>query len=140
MNVPPFECNHDGSCEEVRLCCTDTEMTLTRADAERINALGYDREEYLVKSEDGFCQLRNINGNCYFYDQKTKLCKIYDHRPEGCRYYPIVYNVRKKKCVVDYDCPSRKTVTSQDLRKVCKNVRELVEKLMREAEYRDGPC
>ena len=53
-------------------------MTLTKQDAIRIDALGYDRREYLVKTNDGFCELRNIDGNCFFYDPETRLCKIYE--------------------------------------------------------------
>ena len=34
--MSPFTCNHDGSCEEVRLCCFETEMTVTREDVKRI--------------------------------------------------------------------------------------------------------
>ncbi|MCK5150571.1 MAG: YkgJ family cysteine cluster protein, partial [Candidatus Thorarchaeota archaeon] len=101
-----FNCNHDGTCEQVRLCCVDTEMTLTKREAVRIDALGYDRDAYLVKTEDGFCELRNIDGHCYFYNPESKECKIYENRPDGCRFYPIVYDVKKRKCVVDKDCPS----------------------------------
>ncbi|MHA1772288.1 MAG: YkgJ family cysteine cluster protein [Candidatus Thorarchaeota archaeon] len=138
--LSPFVCNHDGSCEEVRQCCIETEMTLTRKDAERIDALGYSRKEYMVKTQDGFCELRNIDGHCYFYDPTTKLCKIYDARPEGCRYYPVVYHVRKRKCIVDQDCPSRETMSRDEVRKICNKVRRLVETLIREAKFGERPC
>lgn len=138
--MTPFICNHDGSCDEVRLCCAETEMTLTREDAERIDALGFSRSDYLVRAEDGFCELRNVDGFCYFYDTKTKLCKIYEHRPEGCRYYPVVYHARKKKCITDGDCPSRDTVSRDEIRKVCHKVRKLIERLQQEAATSEGPC
>lgn len=136
----PFQCNHDGTCDDVRLCCIETEMTLTRADMERIDELGYDRAEYVTRTSDGFCQLRNINGACFFYDRETRLCVIYESRPEGCRYYPIVYDVRKRKCIADRDCPSRSTVTRDDIRDVCYKVRRLVETLVRETTYAEGAC
>ena len=135
-----FTCNHDGSCEEVRLCCAETEMTLTRKDTKRIGELGYKTKDYLAKSEDGFCELRNVDGFCFFYDKITKLCKIYDQRPEGCRYYPITYHWTKRKCVLDQDCPSRETTTKQEIRKVCHKVRRLVEKLVQEAKHGESPC
>ncbi|MFW9848879.1 MAG: YkgJ family cysteine cluster protein [Candidatus Thorarchaeota archaeon] len=138
--MAPFECNHDGSCEQVRLCCIETEMTITKQDANRIDALGYERHEYLIKTEDGFCELRNIDNHCFFYDPGTRECKIYENRPDGCRYYPIVYDVKKRKCVVDKDCPSRETMSREEIRKSCHKVRELVEKLMQEAKHNDGPC
>ena len=138
--MSPFECNHDGTCEQIRLCCVETEMTLTKKDAERIEGLGYERSAFLVKSNDGFCELRNIDGHCFFYDSETRLCKIYEDRPEGCRYYPIVYDVKKRKCVADKDCPSRETMTREEIRKACHKVRKLVETLIQEARYNDGPC
>jgi Fe-S-cluster containining protein len=115
-------------------------MTLTREDAERIDALGYRREDYLVRAEDGFCELRNVDGFCFFYDSRTKLCRIYEHRPEGCRYYPIIYHARKRKCMTDGDCPSRETVSREEIRKVCHRVRKLIETLQREAAFHEGPC
>ncbi len=135
-----FQCNHDGTCDKVKLCCMQTEMTLTKADAERIDKLGYDRKEYLRLANDGFCELVNVDGHCYFYVPETGLCKIYEHRPEGCRYYPIVYNARKRKCVVDGDCPSGSTVTRQEIRDICHRVRNLIEQLMREAAHGDRAC
>ncbi len=138
--MTPFECNHDHRCDEVRLCCVDTEMTLTKKDVERIERRGYERKQFIVKSEDGFCELRNIEGHCFFYNPTSKSCMIYAERPEGCRYYPIVYDVRKRKCTVDKDCPSRDTMTRSETRKVCHKVRHLVETLIQEAKYNDGPC
>jgi Fe-S-cluster containining protein len=138
--LTPFECNHDGTCEQVRLCCIDTEMTLTKRDADRLDAAGYNRKDYLVRTEDGFCELRNVDGHCFFYDTDTKLCKVYESRPDGCRYYPVVYDLRKRKCTVDRDCPSRETMSRQEIRKVCHKVRELVERLVQEARTHDGPC
>ncbi len=138
--MTPFHCNHNGDCDAVKLCCTETEMTLTRKDAERIDALGYKREEYLVRAADVFCVLRNVDGYCYFYDQESKLCRIYEGRPEGCRHYPIVYDMKKRKCVADKDCPSRETVTRNEIRKVCHKVRALVEKLVEEASHGEKPC
>ena len=115
-------------------------MTLTKREAVRIDALGYDRDAYLVKTEDGFCELRNIDGHCYFYNPESKECKIYENRPDGCRFYPIVYDVKKRKCVVDKDCPSRDTMSRDEVRKACHKVRDLVERLIQEAKHNDGPC
>jgi len=115
-------------------------MTLTKKDAERIDAQGYQRSEYLVKGSDGFCELRNVEGHCYFYDPETKLCKIYEARPDGCRYYPVVYNVKKRKCVLDSDCPLREVITRQEMRKICHKVKRNVETLIVEAKHHDSAC
>ncbi len=138
--MSPFVCNHNGSCEEIRLCCTETEMTLTREDTERIEALGYDRTDFLVRVMAGFCELKNVDGNCYFYDPESKECRIYEHRPEGCKYYPIIYDARRKKCIIDRDCPSGETMTREEVRKVCHKVRKLVETLRQEAAHGESPC
>lgn len=138
--MTPFVCNHDGTCEKVKLCCTETEMTLTREDVRRISALGHVKEDYLERTSDGFCQLRNVNGNCYFYDVENGLCTIYNARPEGCRFYPIIYNMRKRKCAVDADCPSGVTVSRQEIRKVCHRVKALVIKLREETKHSERPC
>jgi hypothetical protein len=138
--LAPFDCNHNGECDEARLCCTDTEMTITKADAELIDRLGYQREDYLIRTDDGFCQLKNIDGHCFFYDSNSKLCRIYKSRPEGCRYYPIIYDMRKRKCVADRDCPSRETMTREEIRKSCHKVKALVNRLRREALHHERPC
>jgi hypothetical protein len=114
-------------------------MTLTCQDAERIDSLGYERKDYLLHAEDGFSQLRNVDGHCFFYSPKTKTCRIYESRPEGCRYYPVIYDVRRRKCVVDKDCPSAGTVTREELRKVCHRVRAAVDLMMREAAHGESP-
>ena len=138
--MTPFVCNHDGSCDEIRLCCTETEMTLTREDVERIEALGYNRTDFLVRVMAGFCELNNVDGFCYFYDRETKECRIYEDRPEGCKYYPNIYDMRRKKCIIDRDCPSGETVTREEVRKVCHKVRKLVETLRQEAAHGESPC
>lgn len=115
-------------------------MTLTREDVERIEALGYDRTDFLVRVMAGFCELKNVEGVCYFYDTETKKCKIYEHRPEGCKYYPIIYDYRRRKCIIDRDCPSGETLSREDVRKVCHKVRNLVETLREEAAHGESPC
>lgn len=127
-------------CAEVRVCCTETEMTLTRADVERIKVLGHSAKDYLVRVTAGFCELKNVDGYCYFYDRDSKKCQIYDARPEGCRWYPIIYNARSRKCAADEDCPAADTVTRNEIRKVSQRVRTLVETLRREAASGESPC
>lgn len=128
-----FVCNHNGKCDHVRVCCTETEMTLTQEDIKRIEGLGYSRGDFIVDAEDGFSELRNLDGLCFFYDSVKRKCRIYKHRPEGCQYYPVVYDVRKKKCVVDRDCPSWETMDEATIERICPKVKSLVEKLVKEA-------
>lgn len=77
-------------CRRCGKCCEDTEMPLTRDDVKRILALGYRLEEF-AEFRGGVLRLKNVGGRCVFNDPETKLCKIYEHRPDGCRLYPLVY-------------------------------------------------
>ena len=115
-------------------------MTLTREDVEKIETLGYDRKDFLVRVDGGFCELKNVDENCFFYDPETKVCRVYENRPEGCKHYPIIYDAQKRKCIIDKDCPSRETVTREEIRKVCHKVRRLVETLQQEAAHGESPC
>ncbi|TFG09339.1 YkgJ family cysteine cluster protein [Candidatus Thorarchaeota archaeon] len=112
-------------------------MTLTHEDLERIEALGYSRDDFMVAAEDGFSELRNVNGLCFFYDKDRQECRIYEDRPEGCKYYPVVYDVSRDRCVVDRDCPSWETMDATTIRKLCPKVRALVKTLMKEAAERE---
>jgi Fe-S-cluster containining protein len=114
-------------------------MTLTCEDANRIDALGYNRKDYLLHADDGFSQLTNVDGHCYFYDSEAKMCRIYESRPEGCRYYPVIYDARKRKCVVDKDCTSASTISRDEIRKVCHKVRAAVALMVREAAHGESP-
>ena len=85
-------------------CCLDTNMILSNADIERIKALGFDTKFFVSKNK-GWLQLKNNNGRCVFHD--SILCSIYEHRPEGCKLYPIIYDKDKNCAVFDGDCPHR---------------------------------
>ncbi|MFX1601887.1 MAG: YkgJ family cysteine cluster protein [Promethearchaeota archaeon] len=127
-------------CGDGRACCTETEMTLTHEDAKRITALGYSKSDYLVRVTAGFCELKNVDGHCFFYDSDSMMCKIYEARPDGCRWYPVIYDARKRKCIVDDECPAAGTVARNRVRKVSHKVRRLVESLRQEAAHGESPC
>lgn len=90
-------------------CCIETEMILTDDDLNRIENLGYDKNEFCLdpKETDGYWQLRNkksILGNtCYFLSNQGK-CTIYENRPQGCQIYPLIYDFEFEKPVIDEDC------------------------------------
>ena len=125
-----FICNHDGSCDKVKLCCIETEMLLSREDIERIKKVGYQTFEF-VEYVDGLPQLKNMDGHCVFYDPVSTLCKIYNERPMGCRFYPIIYDADNDKCIVDEYCPSASTVTIEEIRKICPKVRKVIDNIFR---------
>jgi len=85
-------------------CCRQTNMLLTTRDIERITNLGYDRT-FFVEERHDWLQLRNAHGRCVFHTGDR--CSVYDHRPEGCRLYPVVYDADHHRAILDAECPQR---------------------------------
>jgi len=83
-------------------CCIETEMPLTEDDLKRILKLGFKRIDFTVEAE-GETRLKNRGKMCYFLAEGK--CVIYENRPEGCRIYPLVYDVDSHKFIYDHDCP-----------------------------------
>jgi hypothetical protein len=77
-------------------------MPLSNSDLKRILKLGCKLECFAVKT-DGEWRLMNNSGRCVFLTEEG--CRIYRHRPEGCRLYPLVYDEDLRKAVVDPFCP-----------------------------------
>jgi len=103
-------------------------MPLTEEDIERIERLGYRREDFVVIGDDGIPRLKNVNGHCVFLDVETGKCKIYPYRPLGCRLYPLVY-VPGVGVTVDTECPKAHTIPREVIEKYAKYVIELVKKI-----------
>lgn len=80
-----------------------TEMPLTDRDIEELESLGYDRS-YFVDYSSGIPRLRNVGGSCVFLDTATGACKVYEHRPVGCRLYPVVADEEGRPHIDPY-CP-----------------------------------
>jgi len=86
-------------------CCHSTEMPVTSDDIGRLRALGFE-ERYFVEEKDGWLQLRNTGeGRCFFLHDG--ICSVYPFRPEGCTYYPAVYDLDEGRTVLDTECPNR---------------------------------
>jgi hypothetical protein len=83
-------------------CCIETRMPLSRFDIERISKQGYRFKDFVVKRKRER-HLKNRNGRCVFLGDEG--CIIYSSRPEGCRLYPLVYNLKNGKAVVHDLCP-----------------------------------
>ncbi len=104
-------------------CCIETEMPLTKDDIARIEALGYSRRDFTVR--DGkIVRLRNVNGKCFFLDSQNR-CRIYEHRPKGCRLYPAVFD--GEDIIADPICPKRKEVRISERAK--RRLLELIEEI-----------
>ncbi|MBS7246685.1 MAG: YkgJ family cysteine cluster protein [Candidatus Jordarchaeales archaeon] len=114
-------------CSRCAKCCRDTEMLLSKKDIERLESRGFRREEFAVNLPGGLYRLRNVNGACYFL--KDGLCSVYNDRPEGCRYYPIVLSEDGRKCIRDDFCPNSHTVSRKELKETCPKLKRLYKEI-----------
>ena len=121
-----MHCSHCG------LCCEKTEMLLSSADVERLERVGYDRRKFMRHDRNGFVRLKNWRGFCVFYDVRKCRCKIYRHRPLGCRIYPVIYS-ELEGIVVDDLCPMKNTISESELKKKGEEVMELIKRIDSEA-------
>lgn len=112
-------------CSNCGRCCEETEMELSSRDVERLEEMGYHREEFTVTDKD-VTRLRNVNGHCYFYSLAHKKCKIYMGRPLGCYLYPVVY-LMNEGVIVDELCPMGETISEQELREKGRILLKLME-------------
>jgi Fe-S-cluster containining protein len=104
MGSKPLESGEPCVRYDCALCCYNTRMPLTRLDINRIVKLGYKVNVFAEKTNCGW-RLRNIDGKCFFLNGAR--CRIYEHRPYGCRVYPLVYSLRERKAVLDGFCPHK---------------------------------
>ena len=97
-----------NKCEDCGECCLRTEMILSNSDVNRIiknSPENLKKKDFVFKNMDGFFQLKNIRDQCIFFDSLSKQCKIYEDRPQGCRFYPLIFDSHAKNCIFDNDCP-----------------------------------
>jgi len=110
-------------------------MLLSTADVQRLESVGYDRQKFMRHNKNGFNRLKNHRGFCVFYDIEKRRCKIYRHRPLGCRIYPVIYS-EQEGIVVDELCPMKNTVSKSELKKKGEKVMELIQRIDNEASPR----
>ena len=120
------------NCKKCGNCCLETEMLLSINDIHSI--INNVRPSFqFFEEKNGYLFLLNISGHCIFFDDLKKKCKIYEFRPQGCRFYPLIYD--NGKCVVDNDCTNRKNIRSID-KNITIQVMEFIELLERERKAR----
>jgi Fe-S-cluster containining protein len=102
-------------CSNCGKCCERTEMLLSKEDIERLERVGFSREDFTVTCEDGLTRLRNSGEWCYFYNPAEKKCQVYEDRPLGCLLYPVIYSI-EEGAIVDELCPEKYTVSKHELR------------------------
>lgn len=106
-------------------------MILTKSDIDRITSLGYKLEEFAI-FDGKFWRLRNVGGKCYFLDENGR-CKIYDHRPLGCKAYPVIKT--NGSCSPDIEiCPYANLITDEELAMGCEILNKIFNELEKEYE------
>lgn len=85
-------------------CCINTNMVLTIQDIQTIETLGHESRSFITR-RNGWLRLRNNKGRCVFHN--GTICTIYDHRPEGCVLYPVVYDIYHRCAIYDSECPQK---------------------------------
>jgi Fe-S-cluster containining protein len=60
-------------------------------------------EDFSIVKKNGNRQLKNLSGRCVFHNGLQ--CTIYDHRPEGCRLYPAIFDEDTGETDLDSYCP-----------------------------------
>ena len=117
-----MHCSHCG------VCCEETEMMLSNADVERLEGMGHNRQKFARFDGHGFVRLRNRLGFCVFYNVEKRRCRIYGHRPLGCRVYPVICS-EQEGIVMDDLCPTKNTVSRIELKRKGKKVMELLQRI-----------
>ena len=125
-----FYCPYSDNCYE---CCLETEMPLSEKDITRISNLGFKIEEFL-EEKDGFMVLRNIENKCFFL--KDGRCSIYEDRPEGCKYYPLIYDLETDEFVIDELCTHYQDFDSSIYQPLYEPIRYFIYMLLSEKEIR----
>lgn len=122
-------------CSNCGVCCTDTEMLLSKRDITRLVKKGFSESYFVNYDHEGYAQLKNLEGYCVFYDRAKRHCNVYVDRPSGCRVYPVILD-EDEGIVLDEICETRETITLEEKRLKGKKVIKLLEKIDDEAEGR----
>jgi uncharacterized protein len=119
-------------CSNCGVCCTETEMLLSKKDIKRLENKGFSQNQFVNYDTHGYAQLKNRDGYCIFYDLKNRGCSVYVDRPAGCRVYPVILD-EETGIILDSICQSRKTITQSEKKLKGKRVIRLLEKIDSEA-------
>jgi Fe-S-cluster containining protein len=128
--LPEFYCPFIEDCYH---CCLETEMFLSNMDVSRIEKLGFSKENFL-EGKEGFLALKNVDGKCFFL--KEKMCSIYENRPQGCRFYPLIYDFEEERVVIDKLCIHHQDFNVAVFQPLFDKVLSFVLKLVEEKDYR----
>jgi uncharacterized protein len=124
-----MRCSHCG------VCCTETEMLLSKKDIKRLENRGFKENQFVRYDKAGYRVLKNREGYCVFYDRVKRRCHVYLDRPSGCRVYPVIVD-EIKGIVLDTICESRNSISEEEKTLKGKRVMKLLELIDFEASQR----
>ena len=107
-------------------------MLLSKRDIKRLEKRGFRQREFARFDKDGYVQLKNRDGYCFFYDRNNQICRVYADRPSGCRVYPVILD-EEKGIVLDTICESRGSIAEEEKRLKGRRVRRLLKVVDNEA-------
>jgi hypothetical protein len=113
-------------CTNCGVCCTETEMLLSKRDIKRLEKIGFSQREFARFDIQGYVQLKNREGYCVFYDRENRRCSVYIDRPLGCRVYPVILD-EEIGIVLDTICEARGSISAVEKRLKGKRVTSLLE-------------
>ena len=119
-------------CSNCGVCCTETEMLLSKKDIKRLESAGFNQNQFVKYDKQGYAQLKNLDGYCIFYDLKNRQCSVYVNRPAGCRVYPVILH-EDRGIILDNICQSRKSITLSEKKLKGQRVINLLEVIDSEA-------
>ncbi len=122
-------------CLNCGVCCTETEMLLSKEDIKRLMEKGYNKKFFLRYDKKGYAQLRNRKGFCVFYDIDKKRCVVYEDKPLGCNVYPVILDV-DEEVIIDSICSSKDSISEQEKADKGKTVIRLLRQIDRETQAR----
>ncbi len=120
------------NCSNCGVCCTETEMLLSKKDIKRLEKKGFSQNQFINLDKQGYAVLKNRDGYCFFYDRKNRLCSVYADRPAGCRVYPVIVD-EDVGIILDEICQSTSTITQKEKAIKGKRVVKLLEIIDSEA-------
>jgi len=75
------------NCKHGYICCRGFNVLLQKDETDKYPSR-------VLSDSKGIYLLKKIDGECIFFDDKTKRCSIWHERPRACREYSCEYDER----------------------------------------------
>jgi uncharacterized protein len=123
------------NCSHCGICCSETEMLLSKKDIARLRKKGISQSFFVRYDKDGYALLKNSDGYCVFYDLVKRRCRIYFDRPSGCKVYPVILD-ESSGIIVDSICHCASSIGEREKQLKGEKVIKLLDVIDCEAQIR----